>query len=131
NRRRGLLDGHDAVVREQLAVRARLAVDVVLADERLRTDLAARARAERRDARLLDVRLDDGDVAAVGDLLEVEAGRLAGADAADLEVAAGRQPERVVELDLVRLAGAARARAGRARHDRDADGREDDQDACR
>jgi hypothetical protein len=53
-----------------------------------------------------------GHVAAVADLAEAEAGGLAGADAADLQVATGRQAEGVVEIDLVALAAAAGVVAG-------------------
>ena len=79
---------------------AGLAVHVVLADQRLRPDLAARVLAQVGEARLGDLRLDLGERAAVL-LDDLEAGRLAGGDAADPEVALLDQAERVVEDDLV------------------------------
>ena len=80
---------------------AGLAVDVVLADQRLRPDLAARVRAEVLEARLRDLDGDHGlgRLALLLDHLEV--GRLAGVHAAHPEVAALGQAEGVVEHDPV------------------------------
>ena len=57
--RRGLLDRHAAAVLQLLGRRARLAVDVVLADQRLRADAALGVGAEGVEARLGDLDLDE------------------------------------------------------------------------
>ena len=91
-------------VGEPLVRLAGLAVHVVLADQRLRPDLAARVLAEVAEARLRDLDGHDrlGRLALL--LLDLEVRRLAGVHAAHAEVAALDESERVVELDLVGLA---------------------------
>ena len=101
DRRGGLLDGHDAAVREPLVRLAGLAVHVVLADQRLRADLAARVLAEVAEAGLRDLDGHHGLGRLALLLLDLEVGRLAGVHAAHAEVAALDEAERVVELDLV------------------------------
>ena len=82
----------------------RLAVHVVLADQRLGTDLAARVLAEVGEAGLGDLHLDHGLGRLALPLDHVEVAGHAGVHAADPEVAALGEAERVVELDLVGLA---------------------------
>ena len=79
-----------------------VAVHEVLADQRL---LAHRARARPlRSASKPGSVTSAVTITRYGSVLrEAEAGRLPGLDAADLEVAALDEPERVVELDLVGL----------------------------
>ena len=103
---------------KRLAVLAGLAVDEVLADQRLRPRLARRVRAERAEP--LDGHLHRDQrvelVLAVGVLVrvtEVDRRDRPGRDTRDLERRAGHEPERVVELELVgRVARPARKPAG-------------------
>jgi hypothetical protein len=104
DRRLRLVDRH-RVVRQQLLRAAWLAVHVVLADQRLRPYPAARVLAEGLEAGLRDLGGDDRLRRQA--VRHREARRGAGLDAADLQVAAARQTERVVEDDLDRLALAA------------------------
>ena len=99
--------------------RAGLAVHEVLADERLRPDLAVRVLAQVREPGLGDLGLHDRERAARLDRHDLECLGLAGPDAGDLEVAALGEPEGVVEAaDLVGLAAAVVARLGAERQRR-------------
>src|SRR5438128_1107133 len=100
---------------------ARLAVDVVLADQRLLADRARGVRAERLEPGLGDLGADDrararravsDGVLALGPLRDLEPGGLPGADASHAQVAALREPESVVEGDPEGLARGGAARAG-------------------
>ena len=87
------------------AARARLAVHVVLADQRLRADRAARVLAEGSKPWLGHARRDERVRRRL--LVTSKSVVLPARTPADLEVAAARQAEGVVEDDLVRLACAA------------------------
>ena len=104
NRRGGVRDGDGRAGLEHLARAPRIAVHVVLADQRLRSGGARRVGVELAEARPTDRDRDDRV-----ERLLVEVDRLdrAGRHAGDLEVGAGDQSERVLELDLVRAGGAA------------------------
>jgi hypothetical protein len=114
DRARGALDADHVALVELAARLAGLAVDVVLADERLRGDVARRVRAQGAEALLGDVEADDR---VLGLAVEVELRDLARADAGDLEVAALDQAERVVELDLELLALLVLGRAAGEQHE--------------
>ena len=103
NRGAGLLHGHAAAVGEALVRGARLAVHEVLADQRLRADLAASVLAQVGQPGLCDLRLHEGH-RPLADLRDLEGLRLPGPHAGDLEVATLGQPERVVEEQFVGLA---------------------------
>ena len=108
-----------------------LAVDEVLADQRLRPDLAGRVLAEVRDPRLGHLGGDDRVRRLALPLLEVEARGRAGLDAADAEVAAVHEAEGVVEDEPV----ADRVAAGLASRRptvsaAPAGGRGDDEECC-
>jgi hypothetical protein len=94
-----LVDRHAAAVGQPVRGGARLAVHEVLADERLRSHLAARVFAQVGQPRLRDLGLDDGE--RPGLALEAHLAGLAGAHTGDLEVAALGQAEGVVEHDLI------------------------------
>jgi hypothetical protein len=96
--RRRALDRDRRAGLERGRLDARLAVDEVLADQRLRPGLAGHVGADRAEAGLGDVDLDQR---AVGLLVDLHLADLARADAGDLHVAAGDQAEGVVELDPV------------------------------
>jgi hypothetical protein len=98
DRRARLLHGDRRPPGQALLARAGLAVEEVLADQRLRPRLAEDVRAQVTETALGDLDLDDRAVRAAVDL---EAGDLPGADARDLDVGAVDEPEGVVELDLV------------------------------
>ena len=107
-----------------------LAVDEVLADQRLRPDLAARVLAEVGDPRLRHLGGDDGVRRLALPLLEVEAGGRPGLDAADAEVAAVHEPEGVVEDEPVANGVAAGLASGAHGQRRTGDGRGDDEECC-
>ena len=121
NRRLRVGDRDRAPGREHRAVLPGLAVDEVLADQRLRARLAEGVGVERAEAALGHLHGDDRRAAVL--LVEVDRLDRAGADAGDLEVGAGDEAERVVELDLVRARRAVPSRAaGDRRRDRTPDG---------
>jgi hypothetical protein len=124
--RRRALDGDRGARLELAGIVARGAVDVVLADERLGRDLAARVLAQRPEAVLGDL---EGDDRATRRAIEVELRDRARDHARDLEVAALDEAEGVVELDLELVALRPVGRAGRQRGVR-ADGDDQDQ-GCR
>ena len=102
------MTGMTAPGAEVLRRGAGLAVDEVLADQRLRAHVAVRVGAQVAEARLVDL---DPDQRAVGLAVELELRDLARAHAGDLQVAAVDQAERVVELDPVAVARGAVAGA--------------------
>src|SRR3954447_454355 len=127
DRRGGLRDRDPRARLELLPCRAGQAVEVVLADERLRARLAVHVAAQRAEAALVDAEADERVLRAA---VELDVGDLPGAHARDLEVAALDEPEGVVELDPVGVPLAA-AEPGR-QHDVRAqrgDEREDDERA--
>ncbi len=81
---------------EVLAGPCRGAVDEVLADQRLRARLAEGVAAQRAEAVLVDLEVDQR---VLGPLVELDLRDLARAHAGDLHVAALDEAERVVELD--------------------------------
>ena len=103
-------------------VLAGLALDEVLADQRLRARLAERVGVELPEPGLGDA---DRDHRVSVLVIEVERTDRPGPDAGDLEVGAGDQAEGVVELDLVRADGAVVRRA--AGEDQKGAGRKHDQ----
>jgi hypothetical protein len=125
DRRGGVVD-LEGVVRQLVLGAAGLAVDVVLADERLLADVAGRVGAERLEAGLGDLRLDDRAgarraallVCRLADVALGDAELLGDArgDAADPQVAALGEAERVVERDLDRATARLLVRA--REHDR-------------
>ena len=130
NRRLGVADGDRRPRLQRLAVLAGLAVDEVLADQRLRARLAEGVGLERAKPALRDLHRDErvaGGVAAAVDAVLGKLDRLdlSGADAGDLEIGAGDEAERVVELDLVRARRGVVVRRSAGDHDERADGEQD------
>ena len=120
DRRAGLADRDAPAVRYPARRGARLAVDEVLADERLRADLAAGVRAQVGQAGLGHLRVDDRERVRLA--LEVDVLGRAGAHSGDLEVAALGEAEGVVEHDLVGLGPVVAARGAEGERPRDAGG---------
>jgi hypothetical protein len=99
----GLLHRHAPAVGQPLVGGTRLAVHEVLADQRLRADLAARVLAQVGQPGLGDLGLHERERPAA-DLRDLEGLRLPRPHAGHLEVAALGEPECVVEEQLVGLA---------------------------
>jgi hypothetical protein len=104
----GLLDGDRP--RRGLRRGAAVAVEEVLADQRLRLDLAEDVPAKAREARLVD---PHGRQRARGRALDVEVGDPADVDAVGAQVGVLGQPEGVVEHDRVAVAVALAGPRGR------------------
>jgi len=100
DRRRGLLHRDPPAGLELLRRRAGQAVEEVLADERLRARLAVHVAAQRPEPAAIDAKADERVLRAA---VELDLRDLAGAHARDLQVATLDEPERVVELDPVRV----------------------------
>ena len=92
------VDRDHRAVRQALARRARVAVEEVLADQRLRAGLAGGVGAQVAEAVLGDA---EADLRAQRALVELHVGDRPRAHAGDLQVAALDQAEGVVELDPV------------------------------
>jgi len=92
----GLRDGNAPAGGQPLCGGAGPAVDEVLADQRLRARLAERVLAQRAEALLGHLELDERTL---GLAVDVQGRDLARTHAGDLHVAAFDEPERVVELD--------------------------------
>jgi hypothetical protein len=93
---------------------SRVAVDEVLADQRLGTGLAGCILVELAESGARDLDRDDG---VERFLIEVDRLDRARGDTGNLEVGAGDESERVVELDLVGPGGRSRGRAGGQEHE--------------